>query len=194
MIKFNELRISKNSKLIIDVSVLKDSYYKDVSLESIIIDSHETFIATGPSNHPIYQKKIISNDNEPTNRPEDLDIIKSFRIELDSLDLTVPVDKTMFFVYVKTRGTPSIDTPCGKDNTIVLGVAFSTIDLIDKGILLLKELTDECNTPKRLIMHILQLKALEISIATGHHTKAIEYWKMLNNKRRVTILKKGCNG
>ena len=194
MIKFNELRILDNSKLLISISVLDSPNYKDVSLDSIIIDTQDTFMTTGPSQNAIYEKKIKRSIDNPNITDEDQDIIKSFSIELDSLDLTVPIDKNMFFVYVITRGNPTIDTPCGKDNKTTIGVAMDIQKLFDKGIYLLKGLEDKCNIPKDLMMHILLLKALEISVATKHYLKTIEYWRLLFNRPNRILLKKQCHG
>lgn len=194
MIKFNELRIVDESKLIIDISVIDSPYYENVSLDSIIIDTQDTFMTTGPSENAIYSKKIISNPDNPQGLEEEQDIIKDYRIELDSLDLTVPIDKNMFFIYILTRGNPTIDTPCGKDNKTTIGVAIDIQKLFDKGIYLLKGMRDRCNISRDLIMHILQVKALEISVATKHYLKAIEYWRILFNRRNRVLLKRQCNG
>ena len=59
MIQFNELKITKDGlNLIIDVSIEKGDYYEDVFLDSIYIDTEETFTNSGPSDNYKYYKEI----------------------------------------------------------------------------------------------------------------------------------------
>ena len=76
MIKFNELRISSNRYLIIDVSVKNEDYYKDVYIKSVSVDTQDTYIDSGPSNNPIF----IIDDSDVTKplgeKFEDLGIVR----------------------------------------------------------------------------------------------------------------------
>lgn len=54
MIKFNELRISSNRYLIIDVSVKNEDYYKDVYIKSVSVDTQDTYKDNGPSEARVY--------------------------------------------------------------------------------------------------------------------------------------------
>ena len=64
MVRFNELRISADSKyLVIDVSVQDLGYYDNVYLQEIIIDSQDTYLSSGPSSTPIYKYTISSNED-----------------------------------------------------------------------------------------------------------------------------------
>ena len=55
MISFNELRITQDNRfLIIDVSVDSQSYFENVLLDSVIIDTQDTFVLNGPSNNPLF--------------------------------------------------------------------------------------------------------------------------------------------
>jgi hypothetical protein len=50
MIDFNELRITPDGKyLIIDVSINNASYYDNVFIKHIVIDTQDTYLHTGPS-------------------------------------------------------------------------------------------------------------------------------------------------
>lgn len=54
MIKFTDLRVTKDGKqLIIGAKVKEDSYYNDVYIDKVIIDTEETFSPTGPSSQGI---------------------------------------------------------------------------------------------------------------------------------------------
>ena len=102
----------------------------------------------------------------------------------------------MFFVWVKTKGTPSISTPCGEDNTLTLGVAIALYPLYQQAFGYIKELEKECATPKGFINFILQSKALQLAVRTGHYTQAIKYWEKFFRglKKNVVTNKCGCYG
>lgn len=59
MINFKELRISEcDNSLIIDVEVKDDSYYENIYIDQIIIDTQDTYLGSGPSSNPIYNHTV----------------------------------------------------------------------------------------------------------------------------------------
>ena len=62
MIRFNELKI-EDDYIIIDVQIEEDEYFKDMYIDSIVIDTQDTFIANGPSNKAIYTKTFNSEED-----------------------------------------------------------------------------------------------------------------------------------
>ena len=63
MVDINELYITPdNKKIILDISVKHKSYYKDVYLDSIMIDTQDTYLQTGVSDNWVYQRKISGED------------------------------------------------------------------------------------------------------------------------------------
>lgn len=194
MVDFNELRVSPDRKnLIIDVSIKDLSYYENVYIDSIIIDTQDTYIPSGPSNSPIFTYEVVSNvtpiyslpdcgcnqvqdyidkENcfETSNNEE-----KRVRLELDNTALDNHLKGNLFFVYVITKGTPSSDTPCNMDNTINLGVTADTYPIYTNMLNSLKEL-ESCGTPKLFTDAFLRFKAFELSIKTGQYSQVINYW------------------
>lgn len=194
MVDFNELRVSPDRKnLIIDVSIRDLSYYENVYIDSIIIDTQDTYIPSGPSNSPIFTYEVVSNvtpvyslpdcgcgqvqdyidkENcfETSNNEE-----KRVRLELDNTALDNHLKGNLFFVYVITKGTPSSDTPCNMDNTINLGVTADTYPIYTNMLNSLKEL-ESCETPKLFTDAFLRFKAFELSIKTGQYSQIINYW------------------
>ena len=194
MVDFNELRVSPDRKnLIIDVSIKDLSYYENVYIDSIIIDTQDTYIPSGPSNSPIFTYEVVSNvtpvyslpdcgcgqvqdyidkENcfETSNNEE-----KRVRLELDNTALDNHLKGNLFFVYVITKGTPSSDTPCNMDNTINLGVTADTYPIYTNMLNSLKEL-ESCETPKLFTDAFLRFKAFELSIKTGQYSQIINYW------------------
>ena len=165
MVQFNELRITPDGqKLIIDVSVRDLEYYTNVYLDTIQADTQDTFVKSGPSSEAVYTKVIEGNT-------------KSVRLELGTGDLLPTLNDNLFFVYVRTKGTPAANTPCGMDNITALGVVSNLYPLYRHAFGYIKELSDACSVPKNFINCILQYKAFELAVKTGHYTEAIKYWK-----------------
>ena len=217
MLIFNELRITPDQKyLIIDVSVDNQKYYKNIQIDSIIIDTQDTYIDSGPSNNPIFTYNLteensnitqVYTDNYTPVLDEDTSYCyveseekqnKSIRLILNYQDLNVSLQDNMFFVYAIATGTPSADTPCGMDNSIVKGTIINLYPIYCKTIQYLKELDDSCVVPKNFIDMIIKLKALELSIKTGNSFQAIEYWNkyfktLINNNSTFKSKYCGCN-
>ena len=146
MIIFNELRVSDiTSKLIIDASVSTLSYYTDVYIDKIRIDTQDNYVGTGPSSTPIYESTIEGN-------------LKDIRIELTEADLgDSSINTTLFFVYISIKGTPSPDSPCGADKINSLGVVANLSLIYKHAVTLLNSINDNCVLNKRLIDFILHL-------------------------------------
>ena len=186
MVQFNELRITPDGqKLIIDVSVKDLEYYTNVYLDEILIDTQDTFIETGPSTEVVYSKTIEGN-------------VKSVRLELGIGDLLPTLNDNLFFVYVKTKGTPASNTPCGMDNITTVGVVTNLYPLYQQAFGYIKELSDTCIIPKNFINFILQYKALQLAVKTGHYTEAIKFWEKFHFSqgiKDITVTSKcGCYG
>lgn len=113
MIIFNNLRITSNNETLTINASIKDSiYYKDVYIDSIIIDNQDTYVGSSPSSRPVFSKTI--NDS-----------IKNINLHLDKLDIQGGLVNNIFFVYILTKGTPTADTPCGEDSMITKGVVYN---------------------------------------------------------------------
>ena len=164
MVTFQELRITPDGKkLIIDVSVKDLEYYTNVYLDTVQIDTQDTFVESGPSSEVVYTKTIDGN-------------LKSVRLELGTGDLLPTLNDNLFFVYVRAKGTPSIDTPCGMDNLITLGTVLNKYPIYSGMMQYVKEVSNDCTVPKNFIDKYLRFQAFEISVITGHYTEAIKYY------------------
>ena len=168
MIEFKELRVTPDGKtLIIDVAVKDLSYYDNVYIESLTIDTQDTYSESGSSTNPIFYYEVASVSDENKKR---------IRLELNSSVLGKPITGNMFFVYITVKGTPAADTPCGLDNVTTLGVTADLYPFYKSSINHMKELENECEPSKNFIDSLLRFKAFELSIRTGHYTQAIKYW------------------
>lgn len=205
MIEFQELRVSPNGKrLIVDASVKNLQYYEDVYIDAIIIDTQDTYVANGPSTNPVFSYEVQTFDNETDSEDNSEDTEESgeesdsedgekrVRLELDSTTLGVPLNGTLFFVYVVAKGTPSADTPCGMDNQTTMGVVSNLYPFYRTMVNHMKEVENGCEIPKGFIDSLLRFYALELSIRTGYYPLAVKYWNKFFKDTKGETIKTGC--
>jgi hypothetical protein len=171
MVHFNELRVtSDGKKLIIDISVKNLTFYKDIYLDSITIDTQDTYKDNGPSSTPIYTQTIT--DSEDSTK-----LLKDFRVELTKADFSnIDISNTMFMVYIKVKGNTTACTPCGMDNIYTLGVTFCTCNVSNIMMQYIREVENNCQIPKEFIDMFLKFKAMQLSINTEHYAQGIKYY------------------
>ena len=216
MIVINECRITEDGRcLIIEASVDSLSYYKNVFIDQVIIDTDSTFSINGPSSSPIYQKSFtggnlkvgLYNNCDKVTDEQDCECgniyvdekygIKNIRLRIPCKELGLStLDDNIFFVYIYATGYPDPGTPCGMDNKYTMGIAYNLRPIYNKAMGYIRELDSNCDIPKGLIDMILRMKAFELAMRTGHFTVAFEHWNTLfKNKVSVSIGKNcGCNG
>ena len=208
MIRFNELKIEDNY-IIIDAQIEEEKYFKDMYIDSIVIDTQDTFIANGPSSKAIYTK-IFNTDVHPVYEniqcapvkkeeniyTQGIDKHNRVRIYIDGKDLNVDIHKTMFFVYVIAGGTPAVDTPCRWDENKALHTLVDTQVLYNNMIQYVKELNKDCSTPDNFINAILQFNAIDLALKTNQYPLAIDLWKRFYSdiESNVVLPNCGCNG
>lgn len=131
------------------------------------------------SNHNV---DIESINSVTTLNTQETTLIKNVRLILTKQDILdqyaqpVELDKSVFFVYVIAKGTPSPDTPCGLDNSQIVGVAINLCSFYKTAIKYLYELDNECQIPKHFIDMILKFIGLQASIKMGNFNQVIKYW------------------
>lgn len=286
MINFNELKIAQDGSLLtLDVSVKDLEYYKDIYIESVYVDTQDTYINGGPSSNAykiwgqqsintttitmsdfekisdvyynytgllslnnIYYFDINESECQFEGEPvvlnfennQDFDMLgyryniqynasdlsgtyqilqkvpsdtgeeatlniyeyqeepnyKSLKLEISSLESLIDFNKNILFVYVKTTGIPSADTPCGMDNQVSMQAVANLYPIYQKFIQYLKEVSNTCITPKNFIDFLLQFKALQLSIKTGNYIDSVTYWNNLVKETAITNItnKCGCHG
>lgn len=216
MIHFNELRYSKDNKyLVIDAAIDSQDYYDDVVINSIIIDNQDTFVANGPSSTPIYTYEVPDTYSKTYSTPEEcscnpirikedesycftygLESMKHIRLELPLNTLKIDYCSDILFVYIIATGTPAADTPCGFDDSRIMGTVINLQGVYNDMLLYIKEMESNCSIPREFIDAILKFKAIEMGIKTGNYPLVIKYWKkFFSGKGDVSITKTcGCYG
>lgn len=197
MIHFNELRITSDGKyLIIDASVDSQDFYNDVLLDSVVIDTQDTYILNGPGSNPVYTYTVGDDYDltysipgqcncNPVLEEEDRSYCltygsyekKNVRLVLQAGDMNLgTLNDTMFFVYVIATGEPSADAPESTVSPQIMGTVTNLYPYCQSMMKSVKELVNECRIPKNFIDFSLRLKALELCIRTGNYPQAIVYW------------------
>lgn len=185
MIRFNELKISSHGKLFLDAEVKGDTYYDNVYIDKVIIDNQDSFLMSGPSSTPIYEYSFADASKE-----------KAVSLVLDNSNMLADMKGDILFVYIITKGTPSMDTPCGMDNTITLGITYNEQTILNNYLTYIKEVGRNCHVPKGFIDYFLKVKAFELAIEVGNYTEAISLWRRFFKGQATEVInfKCGCNG
>lgn len=189
MVHFNELRITSDGQhLIIDVSVLSESYYKNVYIDSIVIDNQDTYVGTGPSSNPVYSYSVPNGVSQLTKKTYSQ---KHVRLDLTPTDFSL---NGLLFVYVRAKGTPAPDTPCGLDNITTLGTVTNMYPFYQQAMNYIGELANNCSVSQNFTDYILKMKGLELAVRTGNYTDAIKFYnKFFNGKENTVVRKGGCS-
>lgn len=181
MLEFRELKITKDSKhLYVDFAVKNGTWYNNVYVGGIMIDKAENFVNGGPSSHAI-DISLNSNINE-----------KRHFFDVSPQDIGETSFDGMYFVYAYSKGTPSMDVPCGRDNNIIMLAVYNTYPMYQMLMTEIRDISGTCCIPKDFIDSYLRLRAMETALETGHYRDALWYfnkfaYKGTNNK----LLKKG---
>lgn len=216
MIVLEQCRIDQEGKhLIIEAAVENLSYYKGVYIDSVVIDTKETYTPNGPSNSPVFSQTFESDYYKVDVREDCNSVkvdegckcgdiytsqkagVKRIRLCLTSKDLKgTSLNDNILFVYVIATGTPAPSTPCGMDNTYVMGVAVNLRPIYNMAMKYIKELDSTCSIPRGFIDMILRLKAFDLSLRTGNYPIAFKQWdNLFKNKISVSPNRGcGCNG
>ena len=204
MIIFDQLRISDDGKrLYINAHVNKADYFNDVYIDSIVIQTADKVSETDPglpTSDYVYIKKAEENAKELNLVLEASDLSRSWESDPNAIAFgRGDMSKTLFFVYIKCKGTPGSCTPCRLDEETTLGVVFDENVLHQKVMDYTKELVADCSVPSAFIDFILLWNAFKSAIETEHYIPAIKFYNMLFDEvgkscQNRTIKTCGCNG
>lgn len=204
MIIFDQLRISDDGKrMYINAHVNKADYFNDIYIDSIVIQTADKVSETNPglpTSDYVYIKKAEENAKELNLVLEASDLSRSWESDPKAIAFNRgDMSKTLFFVYVKCKGTPGSCTPCRLDEETTLGVVFDENVLHQKVMDYTKELVADCSVPSAFIDFILLWNAFKSAIETEHYIPAIKFFNMMfeevgKSSQNRTIKICGCNG
>lgn len=204
MILFDQLRISDDGqRLYINAHVNKADYFKNRYIDSVVIMTADKVSETAPgtpTSDYIYKKEIEGNVKELDLVLTSLDFTKSLETDPKAMAFNrADMSNTLFFVYIKCKGTPGECTPCRLDEETTLGVVFDENILYQRVMDYTKELVVDCSIPTEFTDFILLWNAFKAAIETEHYVAAIKFYNKLFGVVRSgysnNIIKTcGCNG
>lgn len=185
MIIFDQLRISDNGKkMYINAHVNKASYFDNIYIDSIVIMTADKVSETNPfmpTSDYIYIKKADDGTKELDLVLTPNDLSRSWETDVNAIAFNQgDMSNTLFFVYIKCKGTPDSCTPCRLDEEVTLGVTFDENVLHQRVMGFTKQLVSSCcNVPTDFIDFILLWNAFKASVETEHYIPAIKFYNML---------------
>lgn len=199
MVVFNELRILPgNNCIVVDVKVPEEEYFKNLTIDAIQICTQDKFKPNEPYSIPselVYDSSVNFPDGNFNKQSlggwqsADGKHVKLY-ININSLR-NANIEKDLFFVYVKTKGIPLPNTPCGMDREYTLGLLFNWKTLYDKAIGYIREIPNKCNLPEGFLDFILRFNAFKYAVLCADYITAIAIWKDFN-KFFVAGVKHSC--
>ena len=188
MLIFDQLRLSDNAtRLYINVHVNKADYFKNIYLDNIKIMTADKVSETNPevpTEDCIFTHTFGDNVKEAA-----LVLTVNDFLTLKQSDMS----RTLFFVYVKCKGTVGACVPCRLDELTTLGVTFDEKLLYQRVMNYTKSLADDCKIPVGFTDFILLWNAFKASIETEHYIPAIKFWNQLFDVDTISnITYKGC--
>lgn len=207
MVIFDQLRISDDGKtLYIDVHINEASYFEKNYLDSITITTAEKVSETDPytpTSDYIYYQQFEGDLKEAHLALSAPDFMKSWGTDAGSISFChSEISKTLFFVYIKTKGITDECAPCILQEQHTLGVTFDINMFYQKVMDYTRQLDDDCNIPQGFVDFILQWNAFKAAIETEHYIPAIKFFNMLFDNSTVpnsfglatTVKRCGCHG
>lgn len=187
---FDQLRISDDGKrLYINVhvnnAVSSDGtpLFDNIYLNSITIMTADKVLETdpyAPTEDFIFKKTFSEDIKEIGLVLTAEDFIKTWEDDAQAMKfLKSDMSRTLFFVYVETRGVFDECTPCMLDEPITLGVTFDENLLYQRVMDYTKSLADDCTIPIGFTDFILLWNAFKAAVETEHYIPAIKYFNML---------------
>lgn len=191
-ILFDQLRISDDGKKVyIDIHVNKAECFDNMYLDSITIMSADQVSETEP-NLPtekyLYYKKFDDGLKEYSLRLTANDFERRWETDASKIAFKEKeIQKTLFFVYVRTKGTPCDNVPCTLDELTTLGVTFDKNLMYQQVMNYTRELADDCNIPVGFTDFILLWHAFKAAIETDHFIPAIKFWRKLFGEEHLAV-------
>lgn len=170
MVEFNKILIIPNNVgIYINCNVSSLSYFKDVYIDKIVIDTDASYNINGVSSTPIYEYTAPENTKE-------------FNQVIPIEDLLVKdLSKNIFFIYIITKGNFSSDTPCGMDCHTNIKAAVDTSSIFKASLKFISDRCNDCIISKEFIEYILAYKYFDMSLKAKNFTQAIKYWQKFTN-------------
>ena len=202
MVIFEQLRISDTGdKMYINAHVNTAEYFENVYIDSVTIMTAEKVSESDPetpTSDYIYTKTFEGTEKEVNLVLTAYDFIRSWETDVKKMAFKEgDISNTLFFVYIKCKGTVSSNVPCTLDEQTTLGVVFDENMFYQMVMNHTRELLRDCCVPRMFIDFILLWHAFKASVETEHFVSAIMFYNMLfdvKDSKIGTIKGCGCHG
>lgn len=174
-VHFEKLEITPDDKYLeIKVSTTYHGEATKEYIQTIIIDSDDTYIPGGPSRNPVHTIDLSQGS------------VTEASVTLSQTDLKIPLEDRMFIVWVKSLNG---------SQEVTISKAVVNLDPVYKCLMnSVKEVENTCCIPKNFVNKMLRLKAISVSMITRNYTMAIKYWKKFFIDTSSTVTKCVCHG
>lgn len=210
MLKFNELRITKDKHLIIDFQILDSTlpHYDSISIDNIYVGvgtkeyllDYMDYWAAGIGPNCTFEWK---DDEEatvkasPSDEEETVTAHRGFRLNIDLSDTwtdggTYTVNEAYKrLVYVKIKVVAEdyrVELDNCMTNNTAEAFAYDRCFIVDTVFDYIKSTDNPCTDLSNYANYIVQIKGLEIAIESGNFTLANKFWNkfFFNNRTSVT--------
>lgn len=169
MVDFNNVLITNNS-IYIDVSIKDMPYFENCYIDRIVVNDIDSYKSSGPNlDKYVYDSGTLSGDKKS---------YKNYIKNINFYKYKDNISENLYVVWVKTKGIPAADTPCGEDKE---WYSIGIIDykyLYENAMAYVRELTEcKCAKPENFIDFILKTKAIEMMLLNEEYTNAIDFFK-----------------
>ena len=177
--------------MIIDVAVRDMPFYEDeecgahVYVSNIYIVNQDQYKDSGSykkeGNH-VFHIEVPKDKND-----------KRLKVVLTDREIC-HLKEDLFFVIAEAKGTPRNDTPCGMDESYVIGVTYYAEPLYHRFMHFIHDLERNCEIPKEYIDNFLRQQRLKYEIEAGHYALAAMTWRhFIKGRLEDSIVhNKGC--
>lgn len=179
----------EGTELTLKAHVKEDDYLKDVFLNSIYIDTENTFVEGKPSETPVFKYDVGDDQKDITITITSTEEWNDGSGKINLADFK----NNLLYVWIMTEGKVSESAPCGSDNPYTLGITYYTPRLYQSSLQLIGDLGCNCNIPKAFIDFVLKIKALQASILAGSYSLAKRYWLKFFTKLSPVVATNKCN-
>lgn len=199
MITFNEISISEDGKsLVIKASKDNKSYFKNVSIYQIVINTQNNFnpyspVTTGDNVAMFYWEGTLVGGNIKPAIPSD-ETIDSIDLKISSDELktfNIDLSKDLLNVWIVCTGTIGEDAPCSDNRLNAIALAYNKNTLYSYGLSKISAIGKACTINMSFIDYILLEKAFKLAIETSNISLANLYWKELIGQQ-LKYISNGC--
>jgi len=183
MIQINNININKTGdKMRIEAEIIGDSAFVNRYIDKIYIDTHDSYLSTGPSEDTVYEHTVTIEDaadeQNATALIDNVERVRKLKIDIPQESIDASLQTNMFVVYLEAGGT-NADTPpadCCENIELVAGCVIWMKPLYNDFLAWSRELNNTCEVPQNFLYKFLHYQAFLVSVRTRNILEAIKIY------------------